>query len=67
MSPIKWMLTPVGGGYYDLDRNSRRILVSVSEAEAEKFVRGKRQPKDILQKTEKDGYIVAWKIKSGRP
>ena len=66
MSKVKWMLTPVGGQYYDLDRNGRRILVSVSEAEAEKHVRGKRKSGDIFQRTEKDGYIVAWKIKAGR-
>lgn len=64
MSPVKWMLVPVGGEYYDLDRNNRRILTSVSQVEAEKFVRGKMRPGDVIQKTEKDGYITPWKIRS---
>lgn len=66
--PVKWMLTPVGGQYYDLDRNGRRVLVSVSEQEAERYVRGKSQTGQILQRTDTDGYIIPWRLKkrSGR-
>jgi hypothetical protein len=59
----KWMLTSVGGEYFDLDRNGRRLLVSVSEAEAQRYVVSKRRPGDILQKTDKDGYILPWNVR----
>ncbi len=68
MPLIKWMLTPVGGQYYDLDRNGRRVMVSVSEAEAERYVRSKSQTGQVLQRKDTDGYIIPWRLKkrSGR-